>query len=182
MGLDLASLFGGGDVIREIGETVRQIIPDPKAQLDFQMKMAELADKTDERANALDLGQIQTNTEEAKNSNIFVAGWRPFIGWVCGVSLAWSWMVAPTIGWVAKTTGHDFGVPSIPINDTYPIIMGMLGLGGLHTYEKAIGVSADINGKINTPIKAVHVDPAVVVPAAVVAPAVVAPVKKGWFK
>jgi len=85
----------------------------------------------------IDVAQIQTNSEEAKSDNMFVSGWRPFIGWVCGLAFAWQYLGQPILTYVAASTGHT--VPVLPHLDTaemIPVLMGMLGLGGLRTYEK----------------------------------------------
>lgn len=88
--------------------------------------------------------QAETNTAEAKHKSIFVAGWRPFIGWVCGVSIAWSLMVQPMVIWALHLNGVD--VSTMPVIDTdqiYQMLMGMLGLGGLRTFEKVKGVARE---------------------------------------
>ena len=89
--------------------------------------------------------QIDVNTEEAKSASLFVAGWRPAIGWVCGFALAWQFVLAPlctyALGVYAAETGHT--LPPLPLLDSsqlYPVLMGMLGLGGMRTFEKIKGV------------------------------------------
>lgn len=91
-------------------------------------------------------GQIDTNKVEAASASIFVAGWRPFIGWVCGAALAWQFVIAPLLtyclGVYAAETGHT--LPPLPVLDSaqlYPVLMGMLGLGTMRTVEKIQGVS-----------------------------------------
>jgi hypothetical protein len=84
-----------GDIIKEAGSIISEIIPDADKKMDIELKFAELADKADERESALLQGQIDVNKEEAKSANLFVAGWRPFIGWVCGAALAYTWIVSP---------------------------------------------------------------------------------------
>jgi len=90
-------------------------------------------------------GQLDINKEEAKHASLFVAGWRPAVGWICGISLGWNFIVHPMLLWVA------FILPDIPVDlSTAPqldsgelmtVLLGMLGLGGLRTYEKRVGVS-----------------------------------------
>ena len=94
---------------------------------------------------AAQAAQIDVNKEEAKSASLFVAGWRPAIGWVCGFALAWQFVLAPLITYVlgvyAAETGHT--LPPIPVLDSsqlYPVLMGMLGLGGMRTFEKIKGV------------------------------------------
>jgi hypothetical protein len=87
-------------------------------------------------------GQLDINKEEAKHPSIFVAGWRPFIGWVCGISLAYNFIAQPMLLWLAWVIpeGADMAnAPKLDVGDLMTILLGMLGLGGLRTYEKKIG-------------------------------------------
>jgi hypothetical protein len=93
-------------------------------------------------AVAIVQGQIDTNKEEAKNPNVFVSGWRPFIGWVCGVSLGYTYIGYPLLLWASATWFPALNVPKL-VNDgmLYELLFGMLGLGGLRTFEKWKGVA-----------------------------------------
>jgi hypothetical protein len=87
-------------------------------------------------------GQLAINQKEAEHGSIFVAGWRPFIGWVCGFGVAWQFVLSPIGTWIVVISGVD--IPPIPVLDTGPLMtlmLGMLGLGGLRTYEKRLGVA-----------------------------------------
>lgn len=87
-------------------------------------------------------GQLKINEQEAQHSSIFVAGWRPFIGWTCGFALAWSFILQPFADWMIFAFGIDVaGSPTIELGPLLSILAGMLGLGGLRTYEKRIGVA-----------------------------------------
>ena len=81
-------------------------------------------------------GQLATNQEEAKNPNIFVAGWRPFIGWACGLACAWNWMGLPIGLFIAKVAGYPIEMSPADLTEMLPILIGMLGLGTLRTVEK----------------------------------------------
>lgn len=82
-------------------------------------------------------GQIDTNKQEAANSNIFVAGWRPFIGWVCGSAFAIQYVVGPLGTWLSNIiTGHAIQFPVLDLGTMMPLLLGMLGLGGMRTVEK----------------------------------------------
>ena len=132
----LTSLLGG-DLVREIGQTVRQVLPNEGAQRDFDLKMAELADKADERDNSILQAQIGVNNTEAANSNLFVSGARPFIIWVCGFGIAMEFILRPVV--VA------FGVNAFPHMDANLLlgILGpILGLGTMRTIEKINGVAS----------------------------------------
>lgn len=94
----------------------------------------------------LDLGQLEVNKQEAAHANIFVAGWRPFIGWVCGASLAYAVIGFSFLNWILQLftilSGHS--VPVLPAPDTtitLEILFAMLGLGGMRTYEKLKNVA-----------------------------------------
>jgi hypothetical protein len=142
-----------GDVIREIGATVRQILPDPQAQAELDLKFAELADKADARDSELLQGQIDVNKVEAGSSNLFVAGWRPAIGWIGASALGWTWIVAPLVNWVAALCGANVNPPSLPAESIYPVILGMLGISASRTIEKMQGVATSMHGKVLQPIK-----------------------------
>lgn len=126
-----------GDVIREVGGIVREILPDADKRAELDYKLSELADRADARENELVTGQLAINEAEAKNANIFVSGWRPAIGWVCSVTLAHTWIIAP----IAHAIWPHNPMPALNPDATYPIILGMLGLGGLRTIERSRGVA-----------------------------------------
>ena len=87
-------------------------------------------------------GQIETNKIEAASSSVFVAGWRPFIGWVCGAALVYQYLAAPLLPWVVNVAGgHAPAMPSLDGN-LWELMFGMLGIAGLRTYEKAQGVAS----------------------------------------
>ncbi|GAC1664595.1 MAG: hypothetical protein PVS3B2_00480 [Candidatus Dormibacteraceae bacterium] len=86
-------------------------------------------------------GQLDTNKAEAANPNAFVAGWRPFVGWVCGVGFAVS-ALGPLLEWIATLAGHPTKFPAIDLSVMMPLLFGMLGLGGMRTYEKTNGVNS----------------------------------------
>lgn len=78
--------------------------------------------------------QVELNKIEAQHRSVFVAGWRPFIGWVCGVGLAFVFVINPLIQWVSNKPG-----PDMPLESLMELIIALLGLGALRTYEKKIG-------------------------------------------
>jgi len=84
----------------------------------------------------LDLGQLDINKQEAAHASIFVAGWRPWIGWTCGAAFGWTYVVSPILNWILVATGHPQVVLSLSLNEMMPVLMGMLGLGAFRTYEK----------------------------------------------
>jgi hypothetical protein len=86
-------------------------------------------------------GQMQTNQVEAAHSSIFVSGWRPAIGWVCGGACAWNWIGLPITQTICTVLGYTFAFDQADLTEMLPILIGMLGLGGLRTWEKAQGVA-----------------------------------------
>lgn len=89
-----------------------------------------------------DLAQIDVNKEEAKHASIFVAGWRPAIGWVCAGSLAYSFVLRDFIAWGLAIWGAE--LPPLPAPDTgelMTLVLSLLGLGAMRSFEKTKGVS-----------------------------------------
>lgn len=168
--LDLLGGGGLGSIITEVGQTLRQVLPNPEAQHDFDLKIAALADQADAREEALLQGQIDTNKVEAASSNLFVAGWRPAIGWVGAASLGYTWIIAPLVKFGFDASGHTIALPSLSPDQIYPVILAMLGIGTMRTVEKMNGVATSLGGTVLQPLKAVEVPTTPVVP-----------VKKGWF-
>ena len=139
----------------EIGKTViNKIWPDPVAQAQELRKLEELKQTGDlAQLNAhvqLMLGQLKVNEAEAQHKSIFVAGWRPFIGWVGGLALAWQFILYPMMIWVWKILQVKGlipdGVVPPPVLDTsalFTIITGMLGIGAMRSYDKSKGTQTD---------------------------------------
>lgn len=123
---------------------IERFFPDPEKKAAAQLELlkmqqtgelAQLAAETD-----LAKLQIQTNIEEAKSTNWWVAGWRPAIGWVCGAGLAYAALVEPFARFAAKVWfGYNGDFPVIDTDLTMQILMGMLGLGAMRSVEKVKG-------------------------------------------
>ena len=85
--------------------------------------------------------QAMTNIEEAKHSSVFVAGWRPFIGWVAGVGLAYNFLIYPFAGLIMSSVSPGLQLPELTsAGELMTLVLSLLGLGGLRTYEKVNGV------------------------------------------
>lgn len=125
----------------ELGTSViNKIWPDPVKQAEEQRKLQELAQKGNlEELNAevkLLVSQVDLNKVEAAHKSIFVAGWRPFVGWVCGIGLLYNVILAPFLDiWLT--------VPEVKTDLLYPVLLGMLGLGGMRSFEKVKRVSRE---------------------------------------
>lgn len=83
-----------------------------------------------------DQGQAHVNEMEAQNASLFVSGWRPFIGWVCGVAFAYHFVAQPFLAFAIANAGGKATLPAFDMSELSTVLMGMLGLGGLRTFEK----------------------------------------------
>ena len=110
---------------------------------DMKNKLAhEVATMAESHAQELAKGQLAINQTEATHKSIFVAGWGPFIGWTCGVALCWHFVLAPiTIFVCAYLSVSIPELPTFDMGSLMTVLMGMLGLGGLRTYEKQKGLT-----------------------------------------
>ena len=129
--MDLTGVFGF------LNTLVTRTIPDPtlKEQLRRELEMAQLAADTD-----LAKAQAAINQTEAANPNLFVSGWRPFVGWVCGLGLAYAFLIKPIASPLIQKWS---GVPmeALDVGTLLTLLFGMLGLGGMRTVEKLSGVA-----------------------------------------
>tara|TARA_R100001086_G_scaffold243170_1_gene171729 strand:- start:252 stop:653 length:402 start_codon:yes stop_codon:yes gene_type:complete len=90
------------------------------------------------------MAQIEVNKAEASNPSLFVAGWRPFIGWTCGAILVWNYIVVVLLQWLLMLADQDIPpLPTLGVNEMMPVLMGLLGLGGMRTFEKFKGVEGN---------------------------------------
>ena len=80
--------------------------------------------------------QIEVNKIEAGQTNVFVSGWRPFIGWTCGVALCYHFVLQPLLMFICVAMGNPMELPVFDMTTLTTVLMGLLGLGGLRTYEK----------------------------------------------
>jgi Holin of 3TMs, for gene-transfer release len=86
--------------------------------------------------------QADINKQEAANSSLFVAGWRPAVGWVCAIGFGVQFAIAPLAEWFTNLVGHPVKFPAMDMSTLMPLLLGMLGLGGMRTFEKVNGVTA----------------------------------------
>ena len=128
MGLDIT---GVGAVADLAGTVISKIWPDKSDQEKQQLAAAVMVVQ----------GQLDINKAEATNDSVFVSGWRPFIGWVCGTACVWNWIGLPVAKFAMLAIGHPITLQPADLSEMLPILMGMLGLGGLRTMEKINGVA-----------------------------------------
>jgi hypothetical protein len=129
MGL-LSNIFGGGNAVAgvtAIGTIVDNLFTSKDEKLTHEEVRIRLAQQPD-------MAQIELNKIEAQHRNIFVAGWRPFLGWVCGLGMANMFLVNPWIQWITGVAG-----PNLPKDIIMELVFALLGLGTLRTLEKIKG-------------------------------------------
>ena len=132
----------------DVGKSlIEKIWPDQVKQSKEIRKLEELHQKGDlATLNAevqLLIGQININIAEAGHKSIFVAGWRPFVGWVCGFGLLYASVVEPIMRFIAKLSDYTGTFPVLDTTITMQVLLGMLGLGLMRTKEKEKGVHKD---------------------------------------
>jgi len=100
----------------------------------------EIATMSEKYAQENALAQMAVNKVEASSSSLFVSGWRPATGWCCVFAMAGNFIVTPFANFALGLAGMDITIPLVPLDTMMPVLLGMLGLGGLRTLEKTKGV------------------------------------------
>ena len=103
----------------------------------------EIATMAERHAQELAKGQLEVNKTEAAHKSLFVAGWRPFIGWICGVAMLANFLLIPMANFVLDLSGSTNTIPLIELETMMPVLMGMLGLGAMRSFEKVKKVSRE---------------------------------------
>ena len=127
--------------IPSVVDRVLDFIPNPEERRKAEEKIkSTLTDQIHEIA----LAQIEVNKTEAAHKSIFVAGWRPFVGWICACGVAWAFVLQPIANWIAAVIfAYNQHFPEVDIANLIVLLTGLLGMGGLRTYEKSMGVSRE---------------------------------------
>lgn len=125
-------ITGIGSVADLVNAAIGKIWPDKSEQEKQQLAAAVMVVQ----------GQLEINKVEAASPSLFVAGWRPAIGWVCGAACAWNWIGLPVMKAVLLVAGYQMTLAPADLSEMLPVLLGMLGLGGLRTIEKLKGASA----------------------------------------
>ena len=133
MGL-LGAVFGSGGsaAVTAVGSAIDKLFTSDEERINAEIVLERL------RQNPHIL-QAEINKTEAGHRSLLVAGWRPFIGWVCGIGLLWAFLGQPLFQWVAAIVGSDIMPPYVPTENMMELVLAMLGLGGLRTVEKIQG-------------------------------------------
>lgn len=131
------SLGDIGGVFTSIREAITgEKIKDPAEMAKISLQLSQLEHMANE-------GQISINKIEAAHESLFVAGWRPFIGWVCGFAIAYAFVLQPLIEWGIAIAGLEIGTPKLNTDTLYQLVLAMLGMATLRTYEKKNQVSRE---------------------------------------
>ena len=103
----------------------------------------EIATLAEKQAQEQIVGQIKTNQIEAAHQSMFVAGWRPAVGWVCALAMLLNFILIPFINLGMEFAGQEIRLDLIEMDTMMPVLLGMLGLGGMRSYEKARKVARE---------------------------------------
>jgi hypothetical protein len=135
------NLFGIGSIIESVGKVAGDLVTTEKEKMELELRAKELD-------QAIDIAQIEVNKTEAQHSSVFVAGWRPAIGWVGVAAMAyqfllyplmlWGWTYFQAIGWVPAELKAP---PVLEADQLWVILSGILGIAGMRSFEKTKGVA-----------------------------------------
>lgn len=142
MGIPIMGILGVGlKLVDELWDS-----PEEKATAKMKLLELEQNGRLAELTAEVELmkGQLEVNKKEAEHRSVFVAGWRPFIGWSCGFILLYNYILAPLLVFIFTLMGFGpevSGLPTLQLAEIMPIIMGMLGMGYMRTREREKGVA-----------------------------------------
>lgn len=131
-----------GGILTTVGQIADDLFTsdEERGQLALEARRLDLEEQ--KLAQQSDVQQVAVNVEEAKSANLFVSGWRPAVGWLCVAACGWNWLGLPVAKVLAELTGHAITLAPANVEEMMPVLLGMLGLGGLRTIEKVKQVAA----------------------------------------
>jgi uncharacterized membrane protein len=128
-----------GSLIGPVTGLLDKVVEDKDQKNALAHEIATLAGK---QAHEAAMAQVEVNKAEAQHKSIFVAGWRPCVGWVCACAMAYHFILAPLILFGVGIYGAEIPeLPAFDMDSLMTVLLGMLGLGGLRTYEKQKGLT-----------------------------------------
>lgn len=144
----MTPLLALGGIVQAVGQVADNLTTSDKERLDAEIELRKLGLEERKVEAGLVQGQLEINREEAKSSSLFVAGWRPAIGWIGAAAMAYQFLAYPLLIWVWALLQARGVVPadlqSPPMLDSdalWVVLSGMLGIAGLRTAEKVKGVA-----------------------------------------
>ena len=120
-------------LVGPIAQLLSKVIPDKTERERLAYEISTLAER---QAHEQVMAQLDVNKAEAVHTSLYVAGWRPFIGWSCGVAMAFNYIGIPMIHTGAALYGTELVITPLDLEVMMPVLLGMLGLGGMRSYEK----------------------------------------------
>ena len=127
-----------GSLVQPVTGLLDKFIEDKDQKNQLAHEISTMAER---HAQELAKGQLEINKAEAQSRNVFIAGWRPFIGWTCGVAMAYNYVIHPILIFTLAQFNYLVAIPALDLGEMMPVLMGMLGLGGLRSFEKYKGIS-----------------------------------------
>jgi len=125
------------NLVQSLAEPVTKVLDKVIEDKDQKAALAhEIATLADKQAQEQMMGQIDVNKTEAQHASLFVAGWRPAVGWVCALAMLFNFLLIPFINLGLDVGGLDIQLDLIDMETMMPVLFGMLGLGGMRTAEK----------------------------------------------
>ena len=129
----LGKIFGG-DTVKAVGNVIDDMHFSGEEKEKLKLQFAEVEAKLKEK-------QLDINKVEAGHRSIFVSGWRPFLGWISGLSIGYVYLFQPILDMILQMFGVEVDWVVLDLGQLMPLILGMLGLGGLRSFEKAKGLT-----------------------------------------
>ena len=127
-----------GPIISVVSSVLDKVIPDNNAK---EKAKADIEKALIDNAAQINLAQAETNKIEANHRSVFIAGWRPFLGWVCGVGFAWIFVLNPILQWGLALYGINATLPQLQTDVLMELTIALLGLAGLRSWEKSKGIT-----------------------------------------
>lgn len=127
-------------LINPVTKLLDKVIEDKDQKNAIAFELSTMAEK---HAQELAKGQLDVNKVEAAHKNLFVAGWRPAVGWVCCLGMAGNFLIIPLANFALALSNSPITIPLIETSEMMPVLMGMLGLGAMRTVEKTKNVQRE---------------------------------------
>ena len=125
-------------LIGPVASLLEKFIPDKDLRSRLSHEIATMAEKN---AHEQIKAQLEINKTEAQHNSLFVSGWRPAVGWTCCLGMAANFLIIPMTNFALALASSNISIPLIDLETMLPVLLGMLGLGGMRSYEKSKGVA-----------------------------------------